>query len=224
MSRAKAKAVIFGAIGAFSETSNLQRQTFNRALALNGIDKPWNTEEYRDLIKKFQGGMNRLEQTFPDSSQQMLESIYEEKNRLFLSGLVEKDHLLPDFEVFCKTVLENDMRIAIASTTHLETIDAILANLKDITRDDFAFIGHMGMVQNVKPAPDIYNVALDSLGLKPTEVVAIEDTHTNLESAIRAGIEHTIALPGAMCKDQDFSKAQLVLDGYSNAFRTAELF
>ena len=116
------------------------------------------------------------------------------------------------------------MHIAIASTTHVETIDAILGNLKGITGDDFAFIAHGGMVQNVKPAPDIYNVALDSLGLKPTEVVAIEDTHMNLESsAIRAGIEHTIAVPCALCRDQDFSKAQLVLDGYSDALRTAQL-
>ena len=59
----------------------------------------------------------------------------------------------------------------------------------------------MGMVQNVKPAPDIYNIELDSLGvmgLKPTEVVGIEGTHMKLESAIRAGTEHTIATLGAM--------------------------
>ena len=98
----------------------------------------------------------------------------------------------------------------------LGTIDAILGNMKKITREDFAFIGHMGMVERCKPAPDIYNLALDSLQLKPTEVVAVEDTQTNLESAIRAGIEQTIAIPGALCQEQDFSKAQLVLDGYSD--------
>merc|ERR1711937_455658 len=107
---------------------------------------------------------------------------------------------------------------AIASATHLDTIDAILGHMKRIKKEDFAFVGHGGMVLRCKPAPDIYNVALDSLKLKPTEVVAIVDTHMNLESAIRAGIEQTIAVPGAFCKDQDFSKADLVLDGYSDGF------
>ena len=166
--------------------------------------------------------MNRLEKTFPDSDQQLLQSIYEEKNRLFLSGLIEEDHLIPGFEVFCNEVLESGMRVAIASTTHLATIDAILGNMKTITREDFAFIGHGGMVERSKPAPDIYNVVLDSLQLKPTEVVAIEDTHVNLESAIRAGIEQTIAVPGAFCQEQDYSKAQLVLDGYSDVFCKTE--
>ena len=217
----RAKAIIFGAIGAFAETSNLQRRAFNQALASHGIKAKWNTNEYKELIK-IQGGMNRLQQKFPDSNQQLLQSIYEEKNRHFLSGLMKEDHLLPGFEVFCNALLEDGMRIAIASTTHLDTIDAILGNMKSITREDFAFIGHGGMVECGKPAPDIYNVALDSLQLKPTDVVAIEDTHMNLESAIRAGIEQTIAVPGALCKDQDFSKAQLVLDGYSDAFWTTE--
>lgn len=213
----KAKAIIFGAIGAFAETSNLQRRAFNKALAVHGINEQWNTNEYKKLLK-IQGGMNRLEKTFPDSDQQLLQSIYEEKNRDFLSGLIEEDHLIPGFEEFCDDVLNNGMRIAIASTTHLDTIDAILGNMKKITREDFAFIGHGGMVERCKPAPDIYNVALDSLQLKPTEVVAIEDTHANLESAIRAGIEQTIAVPGAFCKEQDYSKAHLVLDEYSDAF------
>merc|ERR1712147_204089 len=133
-----------------------------------------------ELIK-IQGGMNRLEKLLPDSNQQLL---------------------------------ENGMRIAIASGTHLDTIDAILGHMKSIKKEDFAFVGHIGMVLRGKPvrgkpAPDIYNVALDSLQLKPTEVVAIEDTNMNLEGAIRAGIEQTIAVPGAFCKDQDFSKARL---------------
>ena len=221
----KAKAKIFGVIGAFAETSNLRRRAFNKALAAHGIKQQWNTNEYKELIK-IQGGMNRLEKTCPDSDQQLLQSIYEGKNRLFLSGLIEEDHLIPGFEVFCNEVLESGMRVAIASTSHLDTIDVILGNMKTITitREDFAFIGHGGMVERSKPAPDIYNVALDSLQLKPTEVVAIEDTHVNLESAIRAGIEQTIAVPGAFCQEQDYaySTAQLVLDGYSDVFCKTE--
>ena len=51
MSGNKLRAVIFGAIGTFSETSQLQLRCFNAGFALNGVDKRWSKQEYTELLK-----------------------------------------------------------------------------------------------------------------------------------------------------------------------------
>ena len=44
-----------------------------------------------------------------------------------------------------------------------------------------------------KPAPDIINLTLERLGVKPQEAVFIEDTTIGLEAGVRAGV-HTIGV------------------------------
>ena len=61
------KAVIFGSIGSFSETSRIQLESFNEALSQNGLKHQWDEKEYIEFLK-IQGGLNRLKQVFPESS------------------------------------------------------------------------------------------------------------------------------------------------------------
>ena len=44
--------LLFGSIGVLVETSELQRQSFNRALTMNGVDWNWNIGTYCDLLKE----------------------------------------------------------------------------------------------------------------------------------------------------------------------------
>jgi len=217
MSGNKLKAVIFGAIGAFSETSMLQMRCFNAAFALNGVDKQWRTEEYAELLKITQGGVPRLQHCFPDESAEFHEKIYNDKHMLYQQQLKEGgSSLRPDFEEFCDHLVRNDIRISIASTTHLSTIENLLSKSNLISRRHFDFIGHGGMDVRRKPEPDIYEFALSVMDLKPDEVVAIEDTHANSMAAINAGIKQTIVIPGDLCKDQDYSKARVVSDSFQS--------
>lgn len=43
------------------------------------------------------------------------------------------------------------------------------------------------MVANGKPAPDVYNMAMDHLGVSPAQVVVIEDTPTGTTAGVAAG-------------------------------------
>jgi len=217
MSGNKLRAVIFGAIGTFSETSQLQLRCFNAAFALNGVDKQWSKQEYVELLKITQGGLPRLQHTFPNENQEFLETIYNDKNRLYQQKLKDGESVLrPNFEEFCDHLVKNDIRIGIASTTHLETIETVLSKSNIISREDFDFIGHGGMGVRRKPESDIYEIALSEMNVQPDEVVAIEDTHANSMSAINAGIEQTIVVPGELCKDQDYSKAKLVSESFGD--------
>ena len=209
------KAVIFGSIGSFSETSRIQLESFNEALLQNGLKQQWDEKEYIEFLK-IQGGLNRLKQVFPESSPQVLEKIHSDKTRLFQQKLAEGESFLrTGFEAFCEMLLQNNILIGLASTTFLDSIDAILKSLNTISRENFAFIGHQGLTQRQKPDPEIYEMALREMGVKKEEVVALEDTRLSLMSPIHAGIK-TIAIPGELSSGQDFSEATLVIQQYSD--------
>ena len=209
------KAVIFGSIGSFSETSRIQLESFNEALSQNGLKKQWDKKEYIEFLK-IQGGLNRLKKVFPESSPQILEKIHYDKTRLFQQKLAEGESFLrTGFEAFCEMLLQNNILIGLASTTFLDSIDAILKSLNTISRENFAFIGHQGLTQRQKPDPEIYEIALREMGVKKDEVLAFEDTRLSLMSPIHAGIK-TIAIPGELSSGQDFSEATLVIQQYSD--------
>ena len=209
------KAVIFGSIGSFSETSRIQLESFNEALSQNGLKQQWDEKEYIEFLK-IKGGLNRLKQVFPESSPQVLEKIHSDKTRLFQQKLAEGESFLrTGFEAFCEMLLQNNILIGLASTTFLDSIDAILKSLNTISRENFAFIGHQGLTQRQKPDPEIYEIALREMGVKKDEVLAFEDTRLSLMSPIHAGIK-TIAIPGELSSGQDFSEATLVIQQYSD--------
>ena len=209
------KAVIFGSIGSFSETSRIQLESLNEALLQNGLKQQWDEKEYIEFLK-IQGGINRLKIIFPENSPQVLEKIHSEKTRLFQQKLAEGESFLRiGFEAFCEMLLQNNILIGLASTTYLESIDAILKSLNTISRENFAFIGHQGLTQRQKPDPEIYEMALREMGVKKDEVLAFEDTRLSLMSPIHAGIK-TIAIPGELSSGQDFSEATLVIQQYSD--------
>ena len=209
------KAIIFGSIGSFSETSRIQLESFNEALSQNGLKQQWDEKEYIEFLK-IQGGLNRLKQVFPESSPQVLEKIHSDKTRLFQQKLAEGESFLrTGFEAFCEMLLQNNILIGLASTTFLDSIDAILKSLNTISRENFAFIGHQGLTQRQKPDPEIYEMALREMGVKKDEVLAFEDTRLSLMSPIHAGIK-TIAIPGELSSGQDFSEATLVIQQYSD--------
>lgn len=66
-------------------------------------------------------------------------------------------------------------------------------------------------VSHGKPAPDLYLLAAERLGLAPADCLAIEDTASGLAAAKAAGFT-AIAWPNAMTAAMDFSAADYLLD------------
>ena len=84
--------------------------------------------------------------------------------------------------------------------------------LKDLGVDKYFEIVICGdMVERKKPAPDVYLLALDRLGLDPVYCLALEDTEAGLASARAAGLTTVITVNGAT-RHQDFTGALLVVD------------
>ncbi|MEK7759184.1 MAG: HAD-IA family hydrolase, partial [Pseudomonadota bacterium] len=64
-----------------------------------------------------------------------------------------------------------------------------------------------------KPAPDIYQYALEKLGLAPEACLAFEDSENGLRAARGAGLR-TVITVNDYTRDQDFTGAVLVLDQF----------
>lgn len=61
-------------------------------------------------------------------------------------------------------------------------------------------------VENSKPAPDCYELAMAKLNKSPSECVAIEDTQTGMNAAVSAGLA-CVVVPTVLSKHHDFTRA-----------------
>ena len=212
----KLKAVLFGSIGSFSETSRLQLDSFNESMKINHIDEYWDEKDYIKYLKIL-GGVNRLRSILSDKlDERTLKKIHNDKTEIFQKKILDSDGFIkPGFEAICLSILENNIQIALASTTSLRSIELILSGLRSLKKSDFHFIAHSDLVKKQKPDPQVYEICLNRLGAGKKEAVAFEDTTLSLKSSYSAGIQ-SIAIPGEFGQEQDFSLAVHIINRFSD--------
>ena len=102
-------------------------------------------------------------------------------------------------------------KLGVASTSAEPSVRAILeqaAGADGAARFDVVLAGDV--VAHKKPAPDIYLMALDALGLPASEVLVIEDSRNGLLAAVGAGIRCVMTVNG-YTEDEDSREAILVV-------------
>jgi HAD superfamily hydrolase (TIGR01509 family) len=102
------------------------------------------------------------------------------------------------------------MRLAIASSSSPQVIDALLQALGLDSVFTVRISGEDADVHASKPAPDVYLTAAARLGVTPAACLAIEDSGPGVLAAKRAGMT-CIAVPNRWTADQDFTEADIVL-------------
>lgn len=95
------------------------------------------------------------------------------------------------FEIL-DTVKKNGLRIAVASSSPMQTIQNNLKNAGVISYFDAVISGTE--VPAGKPAPDIFQIAAGKLGLKPEECFVFEDSTNGIRAGAAAGCT-TIMIP-----------------------------
>ena len=181
--------LLFGSIGVLVETSELQRQSFNRALRMNGLDWQWNIGTYCDLLKDPGGKKRLLEFSNNQLSAELVEQIHRDKQSVFEEligvGLKPRIGCLEALRK-CK---DNGGKVGFVTTTTPYTIDIIKKSLSNyINFEDFDIITSCETVSNPKPSSDIYEYVLSELKMDPAQTIAIEDTKANQKAATKSGI------------------------------------
>lgn len=101
--------------------------------------------------------------------------------------------------------------LSIASSSHLVELEKILTTLE--LTEYFSSITGGDMVEQKKPAPDIYLQTIQQLALKPAECVAFEDSESGVKAAKEAGI-YCIAIPNHYSHNHNFSRADRIVSDF----------
>jgi HAD superfamily hydrolase (TIGR01509 family) len=101
-------------------------------------------------------------------------------------------------------------QLAVCSTSAEPSVRAILgaAVAPDLAAGVLVLAGDI--VANKKPAPDIYRLALERLGMQANACVVIEDSRIGLLAARAAGLATVVTVNG-YTEDEDFEEAALVV-------------
>lgn len=219
------KAIIFDVDGTLSETEEIHRRAFNGAFETRDLSWHWDRILYRDLLR-VTGGKERIRH-FMQAHDRELPTVTNvgdwvaELHRIktsFYTQMIESDMavLRPGIRDFIHAAKIKGIRLAIATTTSVPNVEALLASAfgRD-SQDIFEVICAGDCVPTKKPAPDIYLRALELLGLDPSDCIAIEDSRNGLLSAFLAGID-TLVTPSIYTDDQSFDEAVLIAGNLSD--------
>lgn len=220
------RAVLFDVDGTLADTEALgHRPAYNRAFRKLGLPFRWGPKLYRKLLKQ-PGGRERLkyyvERFEPDLAGEADEAardldawvakVHELKSsyfkRLMRHGRVP---LRPGIARLMREARECDLQLAIVTNASLKTLQPVLKySMGPELAAEVAVIASGEEVQRKKPAPDLYRLAMQRLGLTPEQCVALEDSEMGLKAAAAAGVPAVVTV-NSDTLEQDFAEASLVV-------------
>jgi HAD superfamily hydrolase (TIGR01509 family) len=128
-------------------------------------------------------------------------------------ALVANEPLLPGILDAIAHAKENSLKVGVASSSsrhwvvgHFDRLGVTSLFDTIVCSDD---------VEHVKPAPDLYLLAVSRLGVLPHEAVAVEDSLNGLRAAKAAGLV-CIAVPNKFLRHKDYSAADIRLDSFAD--------
>ncbi|HEX4895668.1 MAG TPA: HAD-IA family hydrolase [Solimonas sp.] len=220
------QAILFDVDGTLADTEALgHRPAYNRAFRKLGLGFRWGPKLYRKLLKQ-PGGRERLKY-YVQHYQPELGAESEEVQRN-LDGWVAKVHelkshyfkrfmrhgrvpLRPGIARLMREARARGLKIGIVTNASLKTLKPVLRySMGPELAAEIAVIASGEEVKHKKPAPDLYLLALQRLGVAAHECVALEDSEMGLEAAAGAGIRAVVTV-NSDTLEQDFAEAALVV-------------
>ena len=128
---------------------------------------------------------------------------------------------MPGLMVLHGLIAERNIPWAVATSSPREHAHEILAHLGLTPTRGVMACGNE--VAAGKPAPDIYLLAAERLGVAPEHCLALEDSGAGSKAAVSAGMV-TAAIPNAHTKTADFSHAHFVFDSLYDVVDRFEWF
>jgi HAD superfamily hydrolase (TIGR01509 family) len=196
---------------------------FNQAFAEFGLPVRWSVAEYREKVR-IGGGKERMASLLTpefvaaaglsaDAGEQraMLAAWHRRKTEIY-TGLVASGAVPPRpgvARVVTEAIAEG-WPVAVASTSAEISVRATLERAVGAEQARAVRVFAGDIVPHKKPAPDIYLLALDSLGKPAERVIVVEDSRNGLVAATGAGIACVITV-NDFTAGEDFSEAAVVV-------------
>ena len=103
---------------------------------------------------------------------------------------------------------KENYRVGLASNNNGSTISYVLKKFG--IEKSFDAIVTAEEVKNGKPSPDVYEVAVKKLGLRPEECIGIEDSVIGMQAVKNAGLK-CVVVPNEFTRGKEFNSADLLL-------------
>jgi HAD superfamily hydrolase (TIGR01509 family) len=216
------KALLFDVDGTLADTErDGHRVAFNKAFAEAGLKWDWTVELYEKLLA-VTGGKERIryfienflnDSSFNQNIPEFAAKMHKRKTHFYLEMLQQGEiPLRSGVERLLNECREAGFRMGIATTTTPANVTYLLTSTlgKDSIKW-FEVIAAGDVVPAKKPAPDIYEYAMEQMGIAPEEALAFEDSDNGVRSSLAANLI-TIVTTNGYTRNHDFSKAALVLD------------
>jgi len=218
------RALLFDVDGTLAETErDGHRVAFNQAFLEHGLPWHWSERRYGELLA-ITGGKERIAHFAaeeepgwlrrPDATA-AIAAIHLAKNRryqeLVAGGAIA---LRRGLRSLLAQARRAGLHLGVVTTTSRGNLDALLAATLDAeSREAFALRIAGEDVRRKKPDPECYRLALQRLGLRPEQALAIEDSRNGLLAARDAGVP-VLIVRSFYFEREDFSGAWLVADEF----------
>ena len=218
------KALIFDCDGVLADTERYGHlPAFNQTFREFKLPVQWSEEEYGVKLK-IAGGKERMASlltpefvakaglpTDPEAQKKMIADWHKSKSETY-KQLIREGRLpgRPGVRRIVQAAHAAGWKLAVASTSAEESVRGVLEYVvgKDLAANFLVLAGDI--VPKKKPAPDIYLLTLEKLGISPREGLVIEDSSNGLLAAQAAGIRCVVTL-SSYTWDEDMTGALLVV-------------
>jgi HAD superfamily hydrolase (TIGR01509 family) len=218
-------ALIFDCDGVLADTERFGHlPAFNQTFAEFGLPVRWSEEDYAEKLR-IGGGKERMASLLtpdlvreaglpadPEGQKEMLATWHARKTAIY-TEMVGSGALpgRPGVRRVIGEALDAGWTLAVASTSAEASVRAVLDHVAgEEQAARFAEVLAGDVVPRKKPAPDIYELALERLGVEASDALVVEDSRNGLEAATGAGLRCVITVNGYTA-DEDFREAVLVV-------------
>jgi HAD superfamily hydrolase (TIGR01509 family) len=218
------KALIFDCDGVLADTERYGHlPAFNQTFREFGLPVEWSEEEYGRRLQ-IAGGKERMASLLtpefvtraglpsnPEAQKKLVADWHKRKTEIYKQHI--REGRLPGRPGIRRVVGEAHAagwKLAVASTSAEESVRGVLDYVvgKELAGTFLVLAGDI--VPKKKPAPDIYLLALENLGLSPQEGLIVEDSRNGLLAAVAAGVRCVVTL-SSYTWDEDMHEALLVV-------------
>jgi HAD superfamily hydrolase (TIGR01509 family) len=218
-------ALVFDCDGVLADTErDGHRVAFNDLFREVGLPVEWSVDEYARKLQ-VAGGKERMATELtpevvaacglpadPAGQAELLAGWHKRKTAIY-TDMVAAGRLppRPGISRIIAEAQDAGWALGVASTSAEPSVRAILeqaAGTERAARFDVVLAGDV--VPHKKPAPDIYLLALEQLGLSAAEVLVVEDSRNGLLAAAGAGLRCVMTVNG-YTEEEDNREAILVV-------------
>ncbi|MCD4801946.1 MAG: HAD-IA family hydrolase [Anaerolineales bacterium] len=215
----KIKAVFFDQDGVIIDTErDGHRVAFNQTFKDFGYDFEWDVEYYHELLQ-VAGGKERMKhhlhtqgfgvEVKPEEVDDLIIRMHKHKTAVFVELIESGDlPLRPGVKRLMKEVNDAGLILGICTTSNERAAQAVVSGMLKEIKFEFVLAGDI--VDNKKPDPEIYNLALEKTGVKPEESVVIEDSRNGVLAAAAAGL-NIVATTNIYTASENLSDAHIIV-------------